>query len=96
MSKNNKKGGILFLGAIFGFLFGIFFAPKKGIELRKDAKVKIKEVKENPKDAIKETYDEVKEKITSFVDDGDEDEDIKISEEDIVISKTFNSEGEVN
>lgn len=96
MSKNNKKGGILFLGAIFGFLFGLFVAPKKGAELRKDAKEKIKEVKENPKDAIKETYDDVKERISSFVDDCDDDEDIKISEEDIVISRTFDDEGENN
>lgn len=94
MSKNNKKGGILFLGTIIGFIVGLFFAPKKGTELRKDAKEKINEVKENPKEVLKDTFEDVKDKITGFMEDDEDEEDIKISEEDIVISKSFDNEGD--
>ncbi|HEK4588766.1 TPA: YtxH domain-containing protein, partial [Clostridioides difficile] len=34
--RSCKKGGFLLLGAILGFIFGMFFAPKKGSELRKE------------------------------------------------------------
>ena len=39
MSK--RRGNFLLLGALIGFIAGLFFAPKKGSELRRDAKNKI-------------------------------------------------------
>lgn len=92
----SRKGGkFLFIGAILGFIAGLFFAPKKGSELRKDAKNKIDEIKENPKDVLQGTFDDVKEKINDFIDDNfAEDDNIHISEEEIVISRTFVDEGE--
>ncbi|HBG8002343.1 TPA: YtxH domain-containing protein [Clostridioides difficile] len=79
--RSCKKGGFLLLGAILGFIFGMFFAPKKGSELRKETK---------------EKFNDVKERIINLVDDDNNEEDIKISEEDIVISKSFDDEGDVN
>lgn len=93
MSK--KRGNFLLLGALIGFIAGLFFAPKKGSELRKDAKNKIDEIKENPKDVLQGTFYDVKEKINDFIDDNfAEDDNIHISEEEIVISRTFVDEGE--
>ena len=93
MSK--RKGSFLLLGALIGFIAGLFLAPKKGSELRKDAKNKIDEIKENPKEVLHETLEDVKEKINGFIDDNFIDEDnIHISEDEIVISRTFNEEGE--
>ena len=93
MSK--KRGNFLLLGALIGFIAGLFFAPKKGSELRKDAKNKIDEIKENPKDVLQGTFADVKEKINDFIDDNfAEDDNIHISEEEIVISRTFVDEGE--
>ena len=93
MSK--RSGKFLLLGAFLGFLAGLFLAPKKGSELRRDAKNKIEEVKENPKDVLQETLDGVKEKITNIIDDNMGDNDnIEISEDEIIISKTFNDEGD--
>lgn len=93
MSK--KSGKYLFIGAILGFIVGIFLAPKKGSELRKEAKEKFDEVKENPKDVLHETIEDVKEKISLLTEDSDDD-DIKISEDEIIISRTFGDEGENN
>lgn len=93
MSK--KSGKYLFIGAILGFIVGIFIAPKKGSELRKEAKEKFDEVKENPKDVLHETIEDVKEKISLLTEDSDDD-DIKISEDEIIISRTFGDEGENN
>lgn len=93
MSK--KSGKYLFLGAILGFIAGVFFAPKKGSELRKQAKEKFDEVKDNPKDVLHETIEDVKEKISLLTEDSDYD-DIKISEDEIIISRTFGDEGENN
>ncbi len=68
---------------------------KKGSELRKEAKDKFEEVKENPKEVLQETLEGVKGKITNIIDDNMGDNDhIEISEEEIVISKTFNDEGD--
>ena len=93
MSK--RKGSFLLLGALIGFIAGLFLAPKKGSELRKDAKNKIDEIKENPKEVLHETLEDVKEKINGFIDDNFVDGDnIHISEDEIVISRTFNEEGE--
>jgi len=93
MSK--RRGSFLLLGALIGFIAGLFFAPKKGSELRKDAKNKINEIKENPKDVLQGTFDDVKEKINDFIDDKFiEDDNIHISEDEIVISRTFIDEGD--
>lgn len=92
MSK--KRGRTLALGAIIGFFIGLFLAPKKGTELRKDAKNKIDTIKENPKDVLHETFEEVKEKVSKIKDDLSE-EKMEIEDENIVFSKTFdNEEGE--
>lgn len=93
---SNKKGKYLLLGAFLGFIAGIFFAPKKGSELRKDAKEKFDEVKDNPKDVLQETFDVVKEKVNNLIDENILEDDIQISEEEIVISRTFDDEGEEN
>lgn len=93
MSK--RRGNFLLLGALIGFIAGLFFAPKKGSELRRDAKNKIDEIKENPKDVLQGTFDDVKEKINEFIDDNfAEDNNIHISEDEIVISRTFSDEGD--
>ena len=93
MSK--KRGNFLLLGALIGFIAGLFFAPKKGSELRKEAKEKFDEVRENPKDVLHETIEDVREKIALLTEDSDED-NIKISEDEIIISRTFGDEGENN
>ena len=93
MSK--RRGNFLLLGALIGFIAGLFFAPKKGSELRRDAKNKIDEIKENQKDVLQGTFDDVKEKINEFIDDNfAEDDNIHISEDEIVISRTFSDEGD--
>ena len=93
MSK--RRGNFLLLGALIGFIAGLFFAPKKGSELRRDAKNKIDEIKENPKYVLQGTFDDVKEKINEFIDDNfAEDDNIHISEDEIVISRTFSDEGD--
>ena len=93
MSK--RRGNFLLLGALIGFIAGLFFAPKKGSELRRDAKNKIDEIKENPKDVLQGTFDDVKEKINEFIDDNfAEDDNIHISEDEIVISRTISDEGD--
>lgn len=91
MSKN--KGEIFILGSILGFLLGLFLAPKKGSELRKEAKDKMEEIKENPKEVLDGTIQTVKDKIANIVDDCDVD-DINIVEDEIIISKTFEDEGD--
>ena len=76
----------LVVGALAGFVAGLCLAPKEGSEIRKDAKEKLMEVKENPKDVLHETFDGVKEKIISIKDEIIEDNNIEISAEDILIS----------
>ena len=93
---NKKKGKYLLLGAFLGFIAGLFLAPKKGSELRRETKDKIEAVKENPKEVLQETFDGVKEKINNMIDDNFIDEDINICEDEIVISKSFDEEGDNN
>lgn len=92
---SSRKGKYLFFGALLGFLAGLFFAPKKGSELRQEAKIKLDEVKENPKEVLQETIISVREKITDIIDDTREEDNIKISEDEIIISKSFDDEGEI-
>ena len=92
---SGRKGLFLAIGAVAGFVAGVCFAPKEGSETRKDAKEKLMEVKENPKDVLQGTFDDVKEKINEFIDDNfAEDDNIHISEDEIVISRTFSDEGD--
>ena len=93
MSKSNK-GRYFLVGSILGFILGLFLAPKKGSELRKEAKAKRDEIKEAPKAVLDETINGVKEKISNIVDYNDFD-NIDIVEEEIVISKTFGDEGDI-
>ena len=93
MSK--RRGRYLLIGAFLGFLAGLFLAPKKGSELRKETKEKFDEVKENPKEVLQETFETVKGKITDMMDGSIVDNDhIEISEDEIVISRTFDDEGD--
>jgi len=93
MSK--RRGRYLLIGAFLGFLAGLFLAPKKGSELRKETKEKFDEVKENPKEVLQETFETVKGKITDIMDNNIVDNDhIEISEDEIVISRTFDDEGD--
>ena len=89
---SNKRGSFLFLGAIIGFIAGLFLAPKKGSQLRQETKDKFFEIKENPQDVLHETISDIKEKVNSVMGDENDNENIKISEEEIVISKSFNDE----
>ncbi|CEH36065.1 YtxH domain-containing protein [Romboutsia lituseburensis] len=93
---SSRKGKYLLLGAFLGFIAGLFFAPKKGSELRKDAKEKIEDVKDNPREVLQETFDGVKEKINTIIDDNFIDDNINICEDEIVISRTFEDEGDTN
>ena len=93
MSK--RKGRYLLIGAFLGFLAGLFLAPKKGSELRKQTKEKFDEVKENPKEVLQETLETVKGKITDIIDNNiGENDHIEISEDEIVISRSFDDEGD--
>ena len=93
MSK--RRGRYLLIGAFLGFLAGLFLAPKKGSELRKQTKEKFDEVKENPKEVLQETLETVKGKITDIIDNNiGENDHIEISEDEIVISRSFNDEGD--
>ena len=93
MSK--RRGRYLLIGAFLGFLAGLFLAPKKGSELRKETKEKFDEVKENPKEVLQETFETVKGKITDMMDSNiGENDHIEISEDEIVISRSFDDEGD--
>lgn len=91
MSKN--KGKYFLFGSIVGFLLGLFLAPKKGSELRKEAKEKMGEIKENPREVLDGTIETVKNKISNIVEDCDIN-DVNIVEDEIIISKTFEDEGD--
>lgn len=89
---SGKKGGLVVFGAIFGFILGMFLAPKKGSELRKDAKEKFDDIKENPEEAVKNSLESMKNKINSFSDnflDEDDLEAMDLDDENIVISRVF-------
>ena len=86
---SGKKGLFLVAGALAGFVAGLCLAPKEGSEIRKEAKEKFLAAKENPKDVLHETFDGIKEKLISIKDEIVENNNIEISEEDILISKSF-------
>lgn len=91
MSKN--KGKYFLFGSIIGFLLGLFLAPKKGSELRKEAKEKMDKIKDNPREVLDGTIETVKNKISNIVEDCDIN-DVNIVEDEIIISKTFEEEGD--
>lgn len=91
MSKNKSK--YFLFGSIIGFLLGLFLAPKKGSELRRETKVKMNEIKDNPREVLDGTIQTVKEKIANIVEECDID-DVNIVEDEIIISKTFEEEGD--
>lgn len=92
---SGKKGGFVIFGAIAGFLLGMFLAPKKGADLRRDAKEKLEDIKENPDGTLKNTLESVKDKLNSFSEslfDDEENEgfeDVDVSDENIVITRAF-------
>lgn len=54
--------------------------------------MKLKKIQRN---VLQGTFDDVKEKINEFIDDNfAEDDNIHISEDEIVISRTFSDEGD--
>ncbi|MFI3210846.1 MAG: YtxH domain-containing protein [Peptostreptococcaceae bacterium] len=87
----NRKGRYLIFGAIFGFFIGLLFAPKKGRELREDIKETVNDIKENPKETVDNTISNIKEKLSDIV-EFDTDNDVVISEEEIIISRSFDEE----
>ena len=91
MSKNKSK--YFLFGSLIGFLLGLFLAPKKGSDLRKEAKEKMDEIKENPREVLDGTIETVKNKISNIVEDCDIN-DVSIVEDEIIISKTFEDEGD--
>lgn len=90
MSRN--RGKMFLLGSIAGFLLGLFLAPKKGSELRKDAINKLEDIKENPREVLDNTIQTFKDKIETINEDYDS--NIDIVEDEIIISKTFDNEGD--
>ena len=87
----NKKGRYFLFGGIFGFILGLLFAPKKGRELRFNIKDKARDIRENPKDFVNETIVSIKEKVNEFVDTNFDEDEIKITEEEIIISRNFDN-----
>ncbi len=87
----NRKGGYLIFGAILGFFIGLLFAPKKGRELREDIKETVNDIKENPKETVDNTISNIKEKLSDMV-EFDTNNDFVISEEEIIISRSFDEE----
>lgn len=90
----SKKSKYFIGGSLIGFIIGILFAPKKGSELRNDIKNKVKEIKNSPTETITDMVKDMKSKISNIVDDIDGD-NIDIVEDEIIISKSFDNEGDV-
>lgn len=85
-----KNRGLFALFAMaIGYILGLLTAPCKGTETREKLKENIDSFKENPKDTIEDIYKRILEKIDEFSLEDINSSDEKISEEDIVIGKTF-------
>jgi len=77
-------------------LTGILNA-KKAISYGRDIRQvneKIEEIKENPKEVLNDTFNDVKNKVNTFIDENMEEDKVRISEDEIVISRTFDVEGD--
>ena len=81
------------LGSIFGVILALLFSPKKGSDLRGDIKDKYKEYKDDPTETINDTLKAIGSKLSNLIDKFNED-DIEIQEKELIISKTFDEEGE--
>lgn len=85
-----RNRGLFAIFAIaIGYILGLLTAPCKGKETREKLKDNIDSFKENPKDTIEDIYKRILEKIDEFSLEDINSSDEKISEEDIVIGKTF-------
>lgn len=89
--KNKGKLAIIF--GIIGFFLGILFAPRKGEETRQLIMEKVDQLREHPLESIEEIYNRLLEKVDEFSFEDINDSEIKIEEDDIVISKTFDIGG---
>ena len=81
------------LGSIFGAILALLFSPKKGSSLREDIKDKYKEYKDDPNEGINNTLKIIGNRLSNIIEKFDE-EDIEIQEKELIISKTFDEEGE--
>lgn len=97
-----KKNGFL-LGALVGAAAALFFAPKKGSELREDAGKAYDEFKENPKETLNnwkdsavgfstEKFNEVKEKFDSGEISADKAKEYLIEKRDAIKAKVESGE----
>ncbi len=85
-----KNRGLFAIFAMaIGYILGLLTAPCKGTETREKLKDNIDSFKENPKETIEDIYKRILEKIDEFSLEDINSSDEKISEEDIVIGKTF-------
>ncbi|HSQ33458.1 MAG TPA: YtxH domain-containing protein [Peptostreptococcaceae bacterium] len=81
------------LGSIFGAILALLFSPKKGSSLREDIKDKYKEYKDDPNESVNNTLKIIGNRLSNIIEKFDE-EDIEIQEKELIISKTFDEEGE--
>lgn len=87
-----KKRYFIF-GSIVGAILALLFSPKKGSYLREDIKDKYKEYKDDPTEGINNTLKIIGKKLSDVIEKFNE-EDIEIQEKELIISKSFDGEGE--
>ena len=81
------------LGSILGAILALLFSPKKGSDLRLGIKDKYKEYKDDPTEGINDTLKSIGNRLSEIIEKFNE-EDIEIQEKELIISKTFDEEGE--
>ena len=87
-----SKKSTLLIFTLIGFILGILFSPKKGKETREDIKDKVDKFRDDPKEAIDSAIRAAREKIDEI--DMAIDDSIESMDDDIVIGKTFDIDGE--